>query len=123
VTFTTAAHPLFLYEHGKEMVMDREKKRFLSNIPGQMLDNTEPLNVNLLVISLAGATLAFLVSLSWAAFLNDSVEAVQKRSGNKYPLPLARLISAIIVTGVVVSLQVVLFKIERKLIRDDDESP
>jgi len=117
------AHPLFLYEHGKEMVMDREKKRFLSNIPGQMLDNTEPLNVHLLVISLAGATLAFLVSLSWAAFLNDSVEAVQKRSGNKYPLPLARLISAIIVTTVVVSLQVVLFKIERKVIREDDESP
>lgn len=87
----------------------------MSTIPGQMLDDNPSLSIPLLLISLFGATLAFLLSLSWAAFLSDSVEAVQRVTQNKIPLPLARLVSAIIVTAVSVSLLILLFHCERKV--------
>ena len=86
------------------------------------MDDTEEINVPFLLISVFGATLAFLLSLSWAAFLSDSVEAVQKASGHKIPLPVARLIAAIIVSSVAVLLLIFLFKVERKAVRDDTDT-
>lgn len=90
----------------------------MSVIPGQMLDDEEQLSIPLLLIALFGSTLAFLLSLSWAAFLSDSVEAVHRASGQKLPLPVARLFSAIIVTGVATSLLVALFSWERKVTKE-----
>lgn len=98
-----------------------EKKRFVSSIPGQMMDDNEELSIPLMLISLAGATLAFLLSLSWAAFVSDSVDAVQKKTNGKLPLPVARLLAAIVVTTVAVGLLVYLFKWERKVTRQQEE--
>jgi len=97
-----------------------QQRNFVSSIPGQMIDNHESISVPLLVISLMGATLAFLLSLSWAAFLSDSVEAVHRSTNNKLPLPVARLLAAIVVTGVAVGLLILLYKWERKVARNDD---
>ena len=96
------------------------KSRFVSTIPGQMMDEDEAISIPFLLISLFGATLAFLLSLSWAAFLGDSVEAVQKATGNKIPLPVARLIAAIIVSCVAVSLLVWMYHLERKVAREHE---
>jgi hypothetical protein len=86
----------------------------MSTIPGQMMDDNQEINIPLMLISLFGATLAFLLSLSWAAFLSDSVEAVQRKTRNTIPLPVARLLAALIVTAVTVTLLSLLFKWERK---------
>lgn len=103
------------------MSSDTEKKRFVSTIPGQMMDDRTEINIQLMIISLFGATLAFILSLSWASFVNDSVEAVQKKAGNKYPLPLARFVSATIITGVAVTILILLFKWERKVTDDQNQ--
>jgi hypothetical protein len=92
-----------------------EKTRFVSAIAGQMMDDDENINIPFMLISLFAGTLTFLLSLSWAAFLSDSVETVQRITKNKIPLPLARLIAAIIVSMVAVSLLVLLFNWERKV--------
>ena len=97
-------------------------KPFSSSIPGQMLDNEEELSIPLLLISLFGATLAFLLSLSWAAFLSDSVEAVHKATNQKIPLPVARLIAALIVSATAVGLLVCLFQWERRASRNMPET-
>lgn len=95
-----------------------EKKRFMSTIPGQMMDEHEEINIPLLMISLFSATLAFLLSLSWAAFLGDSVEAVQKATNNRLPMPIARLFAAIVVTVVAITLLIILFHWERRVTQE-----
>lgn len=93
----------------------------MSVIPGQMIDENQEISVPMLLIALFGATLAFLLSLSWAAFLNDSVDAVFKVSQNRLPLPVARLISAVIVSGVATGLFIALYTWERKVTQQRQE--
>ena len=92
----------------------------MSVIPGQMLDDDEKISVPMMLIALFGSTLAFLMSLSWASFLSDSVEAVHRASGQKIPLSVSRLFSAIIVTGVATSLFTALYAWERKVAKERD---
>lgn len=81
------------------------------------MDEVEEISIPLMLITLATATLSFLISLSWATFVNDSVTAVQHKSKHKLPLPVARLLAAIVVTAVAIFMLVYLYNCERKATR------
>ncbi len=96
---------------------DVEKKRFMSLIPGQELTEDNELNLPLLLIALFGATASFLMAVSFSSFVDSSVVAVGERTGNKVPLPLARLLAAFLVTGVSFGTLIALFKWESSITR------
>lgn len=75
----------------------------------------DQLNPQFLMIALASATASFLVSLMWSNFVTSSVDEVQKLTKHRIPAPVANLMSAIIVTLVVVLLMCILFRWEHKV--------
>ena len=97
------------------------KRRFMSTIPGQGVTDDEGLSIPLLLVSLLSATMAFMMSISWAGFIDSSVITVNEKTGNIIPLPISRLISAIIVSGVSVGILIALFQWEKRVTRDKDE--
>jgi len=80
-----------------------------------------PLNTQLLVISLFAATGSFLVSLSWQSFLNESVNAVQRVVNHKIPIAVSKLVTAIIVTALMIGILTALYRWEKKATEVDEE--
>lgn len=104
-------------QHSLYLRHTNKMPNFVSSVPGQMMDEVEEISIPLMLITLATATLSFLISLSWATFVNDSVTAVQHKSKHKLPLPVARLLAAIVVTAVAIFMLVYLYNCERKATR------
>lgn len=92
------------------------EKRIPSRLSAAASDSSpaRPLTTQLLVISLFAATASFLVSLSWQKFLSDAVDAVQRSTNQKIPVVVSQLITAIVVTAVMVGVIVGLYRWERK---------
>ena len=89
-----------------------------SSIPGQSIVTHEnTLNTQLLLISLFAGTMTYLMGLTWASFLNESIDAVQKVTNHKIPTALAKLFAAIIVTCSVVASLAAMYQWEQRVIQ------
>lgn len=98
------------------------KTRISSAIPGQAINPHErKFNIQLLLIASIALTLPFLVSIQWSGFVNSSIETVQKKTNSRLPDPIAHLISAILVSAVSFTLLALVYRWERKVVRDDDD--
>ena len=98
------------------------KTRISSSIPGQALNPYERnFNLQLMLIASIALTLPFLISIQWSGFVNSSIETVQKKTNSRLPDPIAHLISAILVSGVSFTLLALVYRWERKVVRDYDE--
>jgi|SRR3989338_5912126 len=95
-------------------------KKLKSSIPGQT-EMGAGLNVEMMMIAMLSGMLMFLTSLVWSQFLDSAVVAIQEKAGNSYPMPLARLFSAIIISGLVFSIFLGLYKWEEKVRQELDE--
>jgi hypothetical protein len=98
------------------------KARIVSSIPGQTVNPDETvLNPQLLLISVFAMTISFLVSIQWGGFVTSSVDAVQNATGHRIPEPVSKLITAIAVTAVSISILCALYAWEQKVVNKNSE--
>lgn len=98
-------------------------KRLNSSIPGQAVDQEDPvLNRQLLCISLISMTLSFLVSIAWGNFVSASIEDVQAATKHKIPNSVSRIIAAVLITTTAILILCGLYSWERKAAQADNEA-
>ncbi len=81
------------------------------------IESSKSFNTPLVMIGIISAALAFVVALQWNAFTVSSLDAIQERTGNRFPKPAATFLSAVTVTAATVGLLFLLHIWSRKVVR------
>lgn len=85
-----------------------------SFIPGQT-SGGDTVNIQSMLLAMSAGILMFLTSLTWSQFLDAAVQAIHKATGERYPLVVSRLITALIVSATVIFIFSMMYSWEKKV--------